>query len=212
MIKRKTINGKHVYTDGSNNYSGITSILGSVPKPWLDDWRRRTPNHLAINHRACRIGTIVHKYCEMRGILNRNQIDTSYIMYLKSWKAIMHAIEAFELFCMKHNPKFLHTELKLINSKLGYGCTVDAILSFDSRTFCLDYKTTTSINKDHEIQALMCTEAYKESTDSVSYDVTPAILHLSKTTGKFKFVEVEYNYYDEGCEIIRGYNNIDRGY
>ena len=67
MSVRKEINGKRVYvTPGGNVYPSITSILGSQPKPGIEEWKEKVGYQEAkrIMKESAALGTMVHSLCE----------------------------------------------------------------------------------------------------------------------------------------------------
>lgn len=123
----------------------------------------------------------------------------------------MNAINAFELFMYQYQPKFIQSEYKCIG--MGYGCTIDAVLDIKGKIHVVDYKTSSSVTKEHKIQVVMCAMAYLFSTPELPptpKTVFPAILHLDKKTGKQRLILVDYLEFgdclDIGTSLVELYN------
>ena len=219
-IIRRTVNGKHVYSyKGSDvEYTGITSMLGMINKPWITDWKLRNRNWEKDLRRAAMIGSIVHKYCQMRAYVGKDEIDRTLFYKMKSWSEIMNCINAFELFMYQYQPKFVFAELKCIEPYIGFGCTVDVVLNIKGKLYVIDYKTSSSVTKEHKIQVVMCTAAFiyhaYGNCPSILTEQppTPAILHLNKKTGKQKLIKIETTdlyYRDIGTHLVKFYNEYN---
>ena len=217
-IVRRTVNGKHVYSYRGDNreFVGITSMLGMINKPWITDWKLNNPNWEKDLRRAAMIGSIVHKYCQMRAYVGKDKIDRTLLYNMKSWSEIMNCVNAFELFMYQYQPEFLFAELMCIDQYTGYGCTIDVGLKIKDKFYIIDYKTSSSVTNEHKIQVVMCTVAYMRHTyhNSLALPLTPptpAILHLNKKTGKQKLIEVERsNHFRVGSSLVRFYNDYNR--
>ena len=64
--KGKNIDGFRFYSVGDKNYPSITTVLGAIPKPGLDAWRKNVGEEAAKweMNRAARRGKVTHTLVE----------------------------------------------------------------------------------------------------------------------------------------------------
>lgn len=79
------------------------------------------------------------------------------------------------------NPTFIHNERTIISDKHGFGGTLDAVVDIDGERFIVDFKTSKSLHKEHELQLSAYRVACVEE-GIIDESAKVAILHLGGFT------------------------------
>lgn len=77
-----------------------------------------------------------------------------------------------------------YTELKVISHKYAYSGTLDAVGTFEGKPMILDWKTSSKIYPDMDLQLAAYAQAYKEQTGVNLKE--GMIVHVSKDKPRFK--------------------------
>lgn len=77
-----------------------------------------------------------------------------------------------------------HTEYKVISRKYAYSGTLDAVGTFEGKPFLFDWKTSSRIYPDMDLQLVAYAQAYREQTGI--WLKQGMIVHVSKTKPTFK--------------------------
>lgn len=146
-IHAETFPSGRFYTlEDGTKLPSITTVLGTLPKPQLHEWRKRVGEEEA--NRITRIsssrGTSLHKICENYIQNKENYIDRAMpdaIVMFKSIKPFLDRIS-----------DVYYIEQGLWSRKIGLAGRTDLIAHFDGELSVLDYKNSRKIKKKEYIR------------------------------------------------------------
>lgn len=157
-------------------YPSVTTILGSVPRPWLDAWYRKWGS-LAIRKTkiASLIGTEFHRCIEQ-------YLDTGdYVPRCPRVAGMMHS---WVVWAKGVDGLIHHTELKVVSRKYVYAGTLDAVGVVDGKLAVIDWKTSSRIYSTMQLQLVAYAQAYYEQTGiRINRGL---IVHVSKAKPEFR--------------------------
>lgn len=163
-------------------FPSVTEVLSHPPKPWLEKWRAKWGKRADQKTAAANnIGTQFHKCVEdliNNGILVcTNDRASSMIKTFHRWASTVHI-------------EIIATELKVISHKHRYAGTFDAVGVWKNRLYVFDWKTSSGIYPDMQLQLVAYAKAYEEQTgQKVTHG---AIVHVSKDKPHHKLTVAEY--------------------
>ncbi len=171
------------HSDSVYGYPSVTEILGDRPKPWLqkwkDKWGKRAEQKVAA---ANRIGTAFHEWVDA-------YISDPNELYPPSTRLAGMA-SRFEAWAADVDGEIHHTELKVVSHKYRYEGTLDAIGTYNGVPAVYDWKTSSGIYDDMELQLSAYANAYTEMTGK-SIKIGLIVL-VSKDKPKHKLTVKEY--------------------
>jgi len=163
--KRETIDGRRVYvTPEGNVYPSITSILGSQPKPGIDEWRKKIGEEEAqrIMKDSSELGTMVHNLCEqyLYNIPLKHEYSEEAVSVFNRLRFILSNVD-----------NITGLELPLYSDKLKVAGTADCVAEYNGVLSVIDFKTSRKAKRedwitDYYIQAFFYLHAYFEMTGS----------------------------------------------
>lgn len=170
------------YVDGVWHPS-VSTITGSEPKPWLDAWREKW-GYLAERktEMANKIGTEFHRCVEE--YLRTGGFTLSDDLSLNMQRRVNGMVKSFIGWATTVNGDVHDTELKVISREYIYSGTLDAVGTFDGRPMLYDWKTSSRIYPDMDLQLVAYAQAYKEQTGIELKQ--GMIVHVSKDKPRFK--------------------------
>lgn len=187
------------YTHNGIEYPSVTQILGLLGKGdalnyWaagcacdfikerkdqINDphfpWDEARAAFKTASQAAMDIGTAVHKAIEA---WIKNGED-----YHGDNDKVASSLLAFHEWESKNSVKWVKSEITLINEKIGYAGTCDAIAIINGVEYLVDFKTSKAVYDEYKFQLA----AYNGAADKPR-DL--AILRVDKETGDFEFVDV----------------------
>lgn len=164
-------------------YPSVSTIIGSEEKPWLTAWREKW-GYLAERktEMANKVGTEFHRCVEM--YLDGHSLTVDDRLSINMQKRIGGMMESFVQWAAHINGDVHHTELKVISRKYAYSGTLDAVGTFDNTPILYDWKTSSRIYPDMDLQLAAYAQAYKEQTGVNIKE--GMIVHVSKDKPRFK--------------------------
>jgi len=165
MGVREEINGKRVYvTPEGNVYPSITSILGSQPKPGIEEWKEKVGYQEAnkIMKESAALGTMVHSLCEDYLYNDKLQCeDQEAISVFNRLRFLLGNIN--NIYCIEAP---LHSDI------LKVAGTADCIAEYNGVLSVIDFKTSRKPKKedwieDYFIQAFFYSAAFFEMTGAL---------------------------------------------
>lgn len=177
-IKRITFLDARFYFTKSGNYvPSVTTILEAYPKTfWYYEWLKRVGQDAdEIRDEAGRKGSVVHKMTEdydFGAEINLLNDSGEPTCKMSEWAMFEKYVE----FSTRFKPKIHHIELNHCCEELGWGGTLDRILTMDGKNYLVDIKTGNAIYNHYWLQQA----AYKELFD-----------HYCATTKKVKKIEID---------------------
>lgn len=147
--------GPRLYTNGRGSVPSVTEILKVAEKPYFERWRQKVGIDVAREkmESAATFGTRVHAVAELIAWERAQDIATEMQPYA----------EAVRGFLYEYVEKTLGTEIELLSDKYLFGGTLDLYCGLRDGSFAVvDYKTTSSLTREHGLQtaayALLCRE------------------------------------------------------
>jgi hypothetical protein len=146
-LKTEIINNKRHYVTPNGKYASITTILGSFNKQRLFDWRKKVGEEEAtrISTRASSRGTKTHSLCEQ--YLNNKAIDYSDFANTIALDCFI-SIKPF----LDNINNIHYLECALYSDRLKVAGRCDAIAEYDGVLSIIDYKTSTRLKTEEDIQ------------------------------------------------------------
>lgn len=203
-LKQITFKDQRFYTlNDLEFYPGSTTILEIYPKGFgFNQWLKDVGNNAEqIADRAAASGTKIHKATER----------------LKDGEELIwddtHSIEEWEMLCKfasfwrEAKPILIANEVSLCSPELGYGGTIDQVLSINGKNWIIDTKTSNYIHTTHELQIASYAKLWNEFNPNHPVEKT-GILWLKANTRTDKI--------DFGKDIMQGkgwqVKTFERGY
>ena len=166
---RKNVDGRRVYvTPKGDYYPSITSILGSQPKPGIDQWKAKVGEKEAnrIIKESTKIGTAVHTLCEDY-LLNKN-------LYCDD-KEVLSVFNRLR-FMLGNIDNIYGLEIPLYSDILRVAGTADCIADWNGVLSVIDFKTSRKAKRedwiqDYYTQAFFYSAAFFEMTGALPEQV-----------------------------------------
>lgn len=134
------------YAVGDDYVPSVTTILDAYPKgPAFYDWLKRNGQDSdEIRDEAGRRGSVVHELTELidrGGTASLMNEDGSPRYKLSEWAMLSKYVDFRERF-----PAEIHSiELNLASKELGYGGTLDRLMTIGGKLYLVDIKTSASV-------------------------------------------------------------------
>ncbi|MFD8595385.1 hypothetical protein ACFV1L_10325 [Kitasatospora sp. NPDC059646] len=149
--------------DGAKKVPGVTSVLGMLPKPFLQFWSAKTVAETAVDD----LGAVVNIALRDRdaAIDYLKRAPTRFTAKAAGTGSDAHDLferlargerigrvhpdmqqyaRHFDAFLQEQQPEFLHLEETVWSDTFGYAGSFDAIAKIDGETVIIDWKTTRS--------------------------------------------------------------------
>lgn len=140
-------------------YPSVTTILGGRPKPWLEKWREKW-GALAERKTVCAnaIGTEFHWYAE--------HLAQGDEMLEPANRRLLGMVKRFDEWVVSSGIKIKESELHVVSKEHKYAGTFDAVgyLPGSRKLVLFDWKTSSGIYPDMELQLAAYAQAYREQT------------------------------------------------
>ena len=168
-IKRIDGGAFRVYeVPNGNRYPSITSVLGHLPNPSLEAWKKRVGEVEAkrVSKKATDRGTRIHKLAEDFFLGHPLQIDMFDHDMWRTLEPVMNRIDNIHAL-----------EGKLYSDKLKVAGTVDCIAEFDGKLSIIDFKTSGKLKlinniTDYFVQATAYSVMFQELFNIAIPDIT----------------------------------------
>lgn len=212
MGVREVIDGKRVYvTPQGNVYPSITSILGSQPKPGIDEWKEKVGHQEAakIMKESADLGTKVHSLCESYLYNEKLQCnDEEAISVFNRLRFILGNIN--NIYCLEAP---LHSDI------LKVAGTVDCVAEYNGVLSVIDFKTSRKTKRedwieDYFIQAFFYSAAFFEMTGAMPEQIVILIAvrdSFEVQVFKKSFKEMD-TYIEKLIEIMKKYPSVTQQY
>lgn len=208
--------------DGYYHVSGhslpsVTTIIGDqLPQDGLERWKENTPNWREVRDRAAFVGTVAHRRVLQQYARRNLPIETVPAKYRTDdvqtdvevaealWDSVKDDIPIGE------NP---YVEETLWKADPGYAGSADMIADPDnSEAFVMDLKTSSSLQRSHELQ--ISAYAYAARERGVADVQRAAIIKLNyrEPAAGVKWIDSDRlaDLYDEFCELVEGFHAQQR--
>ena len=165
------------YIINNQSVPGVTTILGVIDKPGLNNWRVSLGQQESdrVSREAKAYGDKLHAVIEQITGGQEIKLDDDMTTVVDNFKIATE------------NWKFLDNEVQLLNKEILYGGTCDAIVEIDGAKYLIDYKTSSDGRAwpEHELQVV----AYMECLPDVKNAI---IMYLNKKTLGWQDVHVPH--------------------
>ncbi|HET8686825.1 MAG TPA: hypothetical protein VFM18_09190, partial [Methanosarcina sp.] len=144
MIVRHDTSLGRFYSTPDGVYPSVTTVLSSIPNPYLEEWKQRVGEQKAkeISLRSTQRGTRFHSYCE--SILRKEQPEKLDI-FDKSW------FKGIDDVLLRINP--IAIEKTLYTTDLEVAGTLDCFCKLDKKLCILDFKTSNTMKLSGEFDS-----------------------------------------------------------
>ncbi len=164
-------------------FPSVTTITGAQEKPWLKAWREKW-GILALRKTniATAVGTAFHDCVEQF-------LDTgTYAVHMDTYASCVPRVDAmmksWVTWAASVDGVIEETELKVVSRQYTYSGTLDAIGTFEGLPMIVDWKTSSRIYPDMDLQLVAYSQAYKEERGkTIKHGL---IVHVSKDKPKHK--------------------------
>jgi PD-(D/E)XK nuclease superfamily len=181
---------KELYIDGVW-FPSVTTIMGAKPMPWLDAWREKwgmlAERKMKI---ASSIGTEFHRCVEAyinTGTYFVANAEIDGFPLTGTATRVVGMMKSFVKWAESVDGEISNTEMSIVNRTYTYSGTLDAIGTLDGRLMLFDWKTSSRIYDDMQLQLAAYAEAYNERCESKMDRVKDGlIVHVSKDKPHFK--------------------------
>lgn len=233
-----------LYKNGSRFYSfpdgvqhpGVTSILASLPAPWLGAWNGKMAAEFAVDHMtvltdlmdrgdrkaavelvkgaarrstsgSADLGTRVHEFCE-RTLLGDAVEDAQ-----SEDEALMRT--AFEAFVRDWKPELIISEATVRNETVGFAGSFDSVLNLGGINVLVDYKSGKAVRESAVLQlnAYANAESLADGSPMPKIEAA-AILHIRPTGCLLypaKLSDEAYDYF-KACRKIFDWETTKRSF
>jgi len=160
--------------EGVGQLPSVTTILSMISKPALYGWygKHGTAECKRLLNVAEIVGQTVHNAITMKP---EKYIEADYR------EEVTAALECYHQFCEDFKPTFVAYEYQVISKKHRYAGTVDAIAHIQKAHVLIDWKTSSAIYPEYELQVEAYYRAYIEETPDRNLKYL-LIVRLSKDT------------------------------
>lgn len=151
-----TDSGRIYITPEGNRYKSITTVLGSGPKPGIEEWVKRVGEEEAnrIKKKAADRGTKLHKLCE--DYINN---EVTPLALTKIMPDLKENFQKIRKHIDENVGKVYAQEQALYSDKFRIAGRVDLICEWNGKLSIVDFKTSTKIKQEEWIENyfLQCT-------------------------------------------------------
>lgn len=191
-------------------YPSVSTITGSKEKPWLVVWREKWgPLAERKTALANKIGTAFHS-CIEQYLDHGAYIVDDDTLSPNMWKRVKGMMKSWIQWEQSIDGEIHHTELKVVSRKHYYSGTLDAVGTYEGEPMLYDWKSSSKIYPDMDLQLVAYAQAYKEekgielprglivctSKDKPDFKVTTKLFKLGKTPFN-QFLKLRADFDDE---------------
>ena len=199
-VKGKNIDGFRFYSIGDKNYPSITTVLGAIPKPGLDAWRKNVGEEAAKweMNRAARRGSATHTLVEQ--YLKGETPSIRDVLPLGMFRLLKPYLEQIDnIHCL---------ETIMYSNKLTVAGQVDCIAEYNGKLSVIDFKTANkervdSWNENYYIQCTAYAIMYEEIFGTPIEQIV--ILQAGEDGSAKAFVKNKADYEEKLGEAIKGF-------
>jgi genome maintenance exonuclease 1 len=137
--------GRRYKTPNGDIYPSVTTVLSSIPMPFIDNWRRKVGEETAkkISDAAAKRGSKIHGWCEqylMKQAITHSPFEHEATMMFKNMKPELDKFDEVHAL-----------ETRLWSDKLRVAGTVDCIAKIDGVFYIVDFKTSRQLKNRADI-------------------------------------------------------------
>lgn len=204
-LKTTNENGKRYYiTPSGEKYPSVTTVLSSLDKQWLFEWRARVGEEAAnkISAYASSRGTRLHGICEKYMLNDDTFAEKQMPLAIEMFKSIQKYIDMVDIVYGNEIPLYSH-ELKVAGR-------ADLFCNISGKNVILDFKTSSRQKKREDIEnyflqattyALMI-----EELKGISVPKIVILIAVEASTPQY-FVESTSKFKDKVRQIFKTYHS-----
>lgn len=191
-ITRAEFDHTHFYFVDGEYMPGVTSILDEA-SPTGYGLKQFFLNHTAadaeeIRSESAEFGSRMHGLYEQ--LLNGVELD----VHDEEIKVLKHLM-AFKSWHDDFKPKDTRSEMMVYSKKYWYAGTLDFVGSHEGQRWLVDFKTSSAIHFNHEIQLVAYRQAYEEMTGE-KIDKLGILRTGTKHKSGYEFKEITREFQD----------------
>lgn len=175
-------------------FPSVTTIMDVKPKPWLDAWREKWGILAARKMKiASAIGTEFHRCVESwldTGSYTAGAATIDGFTMPTTVARIEGMMKSFVSWAMTIDGTVEHMEMQVVSQTHTYSGTLDAVGTFKQKPTIYDWKTSSRIYDDMQLQLAAYAHAYNEQHGTSIKD--GLIVHVSKDKPRFKVTVKEF--------------------
>jgi len=203
-ITRKNISGKRLYETPDGNFPSITTVLSSLSKASIQEWRNRVGEAEAnkISTQASRRGTKTHKIIEDYLQNKQDYLSGHFPDNIELFKSVQSILDI-------HIGNIYGLEVSLWSKELGVAGQCDCIAEYDDELSIIDWKTSSKPKREewiesYKLQGTAYAKMYEERTGIKISQVVIVIAVINSDP------QVFFAYPDENIERLKEViNNYD---
>lgn len=207
-LESKTTESGRVYvTPDGRKYPSVTTVLGSMGKQAIMEWRKRVGFEEAnrISRLASSRGTKLHSVCEKYLLNEMTQMKLNSMM--PDTKALFRTLKPV---LDENVGKIYSLEQALYSHVLMVAGRVDCIAEWNGELSVIDFKTSTKLKEENYIQNyfMQCTiysQMFEEITNIPINQIVVAIATEESDTPQI-FVRDKRDYWDKTRDFINNYH------
>ena len=201
--KQKNISGKRLYETPDGDFPSITTVLSSLSKASIQEWRKRVGAEEAnkISTQASRRGTRTHSIIEDYLQNKQDYLSGQMPDNIELFKSVQSILDI-------HIGKIFGIEVALWSKEFGVAGRCDCIAEYDNQLSILDWKTSSKPKKEewvesYKLQGTAYAKMYEERTGiKISQvviviavvDGNPQVFHANPDEHIIRLKEVINNY------------------
>ena len=204
MARTKAHGGSYVRKNGKKCGS-VTTILGNNlgwNKQVLIGWARRQAlaghDPELVLKEAANIGTLTHYLVECD---IKDEIPDTSTYSAEQIEKANNGFEGFKQWRKAYKPKFIGTELVLVDEELEVGGTADQVAKIGGQIVVGDIKTSKFLYDDHIIQLGAYCHMYERMQPKAKIEYG-YVLRLDKETGAFTHHNISRKQLDWGWKVF----------
>lgn len=175
-------------------YPSVTTIMHAAPKPWLDAWKEKWGILAERKTKiASAIGTEFHRCVESwlnTGLYTAGPAMIDGFAMPTTIARVEGMMQSFIRWAWTIDGIIEQTEMQVISQAYTYSGTLDAVGTFGKKLIIYDWKTSSRINPEMQLQLAAYAHAYNEQHGTKIKD--GLIVHVSKDKPHFKVTVKEF--------------------
>ena len=185
LLEQRTDSSKRLYiTPSGVAYPSVSTVVGSRPMPWLNEWRARVGEKEAnrISKKSTSRGTKMHALLEYSLIGDNVKLEESLksampdavMMYKKIWKKMQ-----------ANTSELLASEARVFSDSLEVAGTLDCIIKYYDRYCLTDFKNSIREKREKDVEHyFMQTAAYAVCwNERTGMNIQDCLLFIANESG-----------------------------
>ena len=205
-VKQKNISGKRLYETPDGNFPSITTVLSSLSKASIQEWRNRVGAEEAnrISTQASRRGTKTHSIIEDYLQNKQDYLSGHMPDSIELFKSVQSILDI-------HIDNIYGIEVALWSKDLGVAGRCDCIAEYDGELSILDWKTSSKPKKEewvesYKLQGTAYAKMYEERT-GIKITQVVIVIAVSDNSPQVFFADPD-EHITRLREVINNYDTV----